>query len=369
MKTSIILNTDSYKASHFVQYPPGTKYVESYIESRGGEYDHTLFYGLQAFVKEYLMKPITAADIDEAEEVFTSHGEPFNRAGWERILKNHNGTLPIEINAVKEGTIVPVHNVLVTVRNTDPELPWLTSYVETALLRAIWYPTTVATISHSIKKIIADALARTGGIEGLSFKLHDFGARGVSSLESSAIGGSAHLVNFLGTDNVPALMFARKFYNEKMPGFSIPAAEHSTITSWGKSKEIQAYANMLKQFAKPGSIVAVVSDSYDLWNAITNIWGSALKEEIIKSGATVVIRPDSGDPATVVLKSLRLLEEVFGCNTNIRGYKVLNNVRVIQGDGINEDSIKKILATITSNGYSAENVAFATPTLYFRPMT
>ena len=356
---NIILNTDSYKASHYLQYPKGTEHVFSYIESRGGEYDHTVFFGLQAFIKEYLTKPITAADINEAEEVFTLHGLPFNRAGWEHILNNHNGFLPIEINAVKEGTVVPVKNVLVTVVNTDPKLPWLTSYIETALLRAIWYPTTVATISRSIKNIIKSRLEQTAdNIDGLAFKLHDFGARGVSSLESSAIGGAAHLVNFMGTDNVPALMFARKYYGENMAGFSIPAAEHSTITSWGKNHEKDAYENMLTQFAKPGSLVAVVSDSYDLWNAISNIWGEALRQKVIDSGATVVIRPDSGNPADVVVHAAIRLETKFGCTLNKHGYKVLNNVRIIQGDGINEQSIKDILARLMIAGYSADNVAF-----------
>jgi nicotinamide phosphoribosyltransferase len=143
-----------------------------------------------------------------------------------------------------------------------------------------------------------------------------------------------------------------------MAGFSIPAAEHSTITSWGKAHEIAAYDNMLEQFAKPGKIVAVVSDSYDLWNAIANIWGNALKEKIIASGATVVIRPDSGDPVKVVKRCAEMLDESFGHTVNLEGYRVLNNVRIIQGDGINEDSIKAILAHVTGAGYSAENISF-----------
>jgi len=356
---NIILNTDSYKTSHFVQYPEGTTNVFSYIESRGGEYDHTLFFGLQAFVKEYLLKPITKADIDEAEEVYQLHGVPFNRQGWEYILYHHNGLLPLKIKAVKEGTIVPTHNVLVTVENTDPNLPWLTSYVETALLRAVWYPTTVATISHSIRKVIAERLKTSAdSTDGLDFKLHDFGARGVSSLESAGLGGLAHLVNFKGTDNVPALMYARKYYGERMAGFSIPAAEHSTITSWGRENEEAAYANMLKQFAKPGALVAVVSDSYDLFNAVENIWGGTLRQQVIDSGATVVIRPDSGNPADIVAHTVVLLDKKFGSTVNEQGFKVLNNVRIIQGDGINEQSIKDILARLQILGFSADNVAF-----------
>lgn len=356
---NIILNTDSYKTSHFVQYPEGTTNVFSYIESRGGEYDHTVFFGLQAFIKEYLLKPITKADIDEAEEIYQLHGVPFNRQGWEHILTAHNGLLPLKIKAVKEGTIVPTHNVLVTVENTDPNLPWLTSYVETALLRAVWYPTTVATISHSIRKVIKSRLESTSdSIDGLDFKLHDFGARGVSSLESAGLGGLAHLVNFKGTDNVPALIYARKYYGEHMAGFSIPASEHSTITSWGQEHETDAYANILKQFAKPGALVAVVSDSYDLFNAVENIWGGTLRQQVIDSGATVVIRPDSGNPADMVTKTAVLLDKQFGHTVNKSGHKLINNVRIIQGDGINEQSIKDILARLQMLGYSADNVAF-----------
>jgi len=355
---NIILNTDFYKASHFLQYPPGTMFVESYIESRGGEYDYTLFCGLQAFIKDVLLKPITLFDIIDAREVFTTAGLPFNEEGWLRIVNHHKGKIPVEIKAVKEGSKVPVKNALVVVRNTDGHLPWLTSYIETALLRAVWYPSTVATISHEIHKVIKAALIKSGGLDGIDYKLNDFGSRGVSSCESSGIGGFAHLINFKGTDNVPGIMFARQFYKMEKEFSSIPAAEHSTITSWGKSKELQAYDNMLKQFAKPGALVAVVSDSYDLWNACSNLWGSALKDDIIKSGATVIIRPDSGHPSTVVLKTLRLLDEKFGHTINTEGYKVLNNVKVIQGDGINLESIKEILAVAMADKYSAENIAF-----------
>ena len=151
---SIILNTDSYKVSMFKQYPAGTTGVYSYIESRGGRYDSTVFFGLQAFIKEYLLEPITQADIDIADEILTAHGEPFNREGWEYILRVHNGYLPVVIRAVPEGTVVPVKNVLATIENTDPECFWLITYLETALLRAVWYPTTVATQSKTIKKII-----------------------------------------------------------------------------------------------------------------------------------------------------------------------------------------------------------------------
>ncbi len=354
---NIILNSDSYKYSQFNQYPPKTTVVYSYIESRGGKYDETVFFGLQAFIKEYLTAPITQAMIDEAELIITAHGEPFNRAGWEYILRKHAGYLPVRIRAVPEGTIVPVKNVLATIENTDPACYWLTSFLETALLRAIWYPTTVATNSHEIKKLILDSLQKTGDPASIDFKLHDFGARGVSSLESAGIGGAAHLVNFQGTDTVEALLFARRYYNADMAGFSIPAMEHSTVTSWGRENEVESYRNMLKQNASPGGLVACVSDSYDIFKAC-ELWGTELKQDVLDSGATVVIRPDSGDPATVVNDCLRILDKNFGHTINEKGFKVLNNVRVLQGDGITHQTIRSIIFTITMSGYSVDNVAF-----------
>jgi nicotinamide phosphoribosyltransferase len=358
LASNIILNTDSYKVSMFKQYPAGTTGVYSYIESRGGRYDRTVFFGLQAFIKEYLLDPITQADIEIADEILTAHGEPFNRAGWQYILDKHNGYLPVVIRGVPEGTVVPVKNVLATIENTDPECFWLTTWLETALLRAVWYGTTVATQSYTIKQVILDYLERTGDPTTIDFKLHDFGARGVSSLESAGIGGAAHLVNFMGTDTISGLLFAREYYGAPMAGFSIPAAEHSTITSWGRDGEVDAYRNMLTQFAKPGSIVAVVSDSYDVYNAAEKLWGEQLRQQVIDSGATVVIRPDSGDPVEVNRKLIEILGSKFGYTTNAKGFKVLNNVRLIQGDGINELTVRSILGAFMAMGWSADNIAF-----------
>lgn len=356
---NIIFDCDSYKASHWLQYPQNTTNVFSYIESRGGRHDKTVMFGLQYYLKKYLTKSINIDDIDEAEAFFKAHGEPFNRKGWFHILMDHDGLLPLKIRAVPEGCVVPTHNVLVTVENTCPHCFWLTSWVETMLLR-IWYPITVATESRHIKKIIMEYLEATSDDPKaeISFKLHDFGSRGVSSQESAMLGASAHLVNFMGSDTVVGVLAANRYYRAPMAGFSIPAAEHSTITSWGRENEAEAYRNMLRNFAKPGSLVAVVSDSYDIYNACDHIWGETLRQEIVDSGATVVIRPDSGDPVSVVRRCLDLLEHRFGSTTNSKGYKVLNNVRIIQGDGVNAESIQQILRTAMWGGYSATNIGF-----------
>ncbi len=359
---NLILNTDSYKTSHYLQYPPGSEVISSYIEARkNARFGHVLFFGLQAFIKQYLLQPITIEHIDEAEAILQAHGVPFNRAGWEIILKEYQGFLPLEITALPEGSIVPTGTALVQVQNTDPCLYWLPSYIETALLRAVWYPSTVATISWKAKQIIRHYLELSSEqVETqLPFKLHDFGARGTSSQESAALGGMAHLVNFLGTDTIASLLAARRYYGADMAGFSIPAAEHSTMTAWGQEHEVDAYANMLEQFAQAGKLVAVVSDSYDIYHAVSELWGKQLKEKVIHSGATIVIRPDSGDPKTVVLEVLERLYANFGGHVNRKGYKVLHDsVRVIQGDGVNLDSIGVILEHVCQHGFSTENIAF-----------
>ena len=354
-----ILNTDSYKASHFLQYPPATRRVFAYVESRGGPYDETLFFGLQAILKREFGRPVTRGDVDEARGVLHDHGLPFNAEGWELLLQRHGGHLPIEIRAVAEGRSVPTHQALVTVVNTDPDFAWLTSYVETALLR-VWYPVTVATISAQLRRRIRAALLASADDPDseLPFKLHDFGARGVSSEASAALGGVAHLVSFTGTDNLSAIMGARTLYGESMAGFSIPAAEHSTITSWGREGEAAAYENMLARFAKPGASVAVVSDSWDLYHAVDQVWGEALRQRVVDSGATVIIRPDSGDPLIVVVKVMELLAARFGADVNGRGYRVLRHVRVIQGDGVNPASISAILDRVMAAGFSITNIAF-----------
>ncbi len=360
MQHNLILNADSYKASHYLQYPPGTTRVSSYIESRGGEYEETLFFGLQFFLRDYLSKPVQAEDIEEAEAFFSTHGLPFNKAGWEHILDRHGGYLPLEVQAVAEGSVVPVHNVLVQAVNTDPACPWLTSYVETALLRAVWYPVTVATRSWHCKRIIARYLEETAdSADGLPFKLHDFGGRGASSWETACIGGAAHLVNFQGSDTVSGVVAANRYYAEPMAAFSIPAAEHSTITCWGPGGECDAFANMLEKFSGEGRLVAVVSDSYDLWNAIDNYWGRELRDRVRDSGGTLVVRPDSGNPAEVVCEALERLMKHFGHRVNDKGYRVLPDcLRLIQGDGVSLDAIGAILARMKDRGLSADNVAF-----------
>ncbi|HWU02530.1 MAG TPA: nicotinate phosphoribosyltransferase [Novosphingobium sp.] len=357
---NLLLATDSYKHSHFRQYPPEARIISAYAEARPNSFaGEVVFFGLQPFLMDYLSRPVTLADIDEAEAVCAAHGEPFNRAGWQVVVDDHGGFLPLSIRALAEGTVAPTGVPLLELENTDPRLPWLTTFVETALLRALWYPSTVATLSRKVKAVIHAGLAQSSDDPAgqLPFKLHDFGARGVSSGESAALGGMAHLVNFMGTDTLEGVMAARRYYGADMAGFSIPAAEHSTMTSWGRPREGEAYANMLQAF--PQGLVAVVSDSYDLDRAVNDLWGGVLHDRVLAREGTLVVRPDSGDPVATPLRTLEELWARFGGTVNARGYRVLDpHVRLIQGDGMTVESITRLVAAVMAAGYAVDNLAF-----------
>ncbi len=357
---NLILQTDSYKFTHWKQSPPGTEHVYSYLESRGGMFGQVVFFGLQYYLQHYLSGVVVSEeDVHEAQQFVDQHLGPgmFNAEGWMHIVRNCGGRLPVEIRAVPEGSVVDVSNVLMTIENTDPKCYWLTNYLETLLLK-VWYPITVATLSRAIRRVISSALERSGDPALIDFKLHDFGYRGVSSEETAGIGAAAHLINFKGTDTVAGIRLLQQYYHsQQMEGFSVPAAEHSTITSWGRENEALAYSNMLTQF--PQGIVAVVSDSYNVYNACEKLWGEVLHDQVLAREGTLVVRPDSGNPREVVLKVLEILGEKFGYEMNTKGYRVLHpKVRVIQGDGVNFWTIQDTLMAMNRAGGSADNISF-----------
>lgn len=360
MKNNIVTLTDSYKFSHWKIYPTGLQKMYSYFESRhGAKWSNTIFFGLQYFAKEYLEGVVvTKEKIQQAKELVEVHvGKGiFNEKGWLALLEKHGGKLPIRIKAVPEGMIVPVGNVMMTIENTDEEFAWLTNYLETLLVE-IWYPNAVATNSYEQKKILFRYLQKTGDPAGLGFKLHDFGFRGATSVESAGIGGAGHLVNFMGTDTVKALELARDYYSAGICGFSIPATEHSQMSLFGRDGEIKMMRRVLEEF--PTGLVACVSDTYDLYDAVQNKWGKELKELVLKREGCLVIRPDSGNAEQILPDILGILGPKFGQTKNSKGYFVLNDkVRLIQGDNVSIETLEKFLKAITDAGYSADNIAF-----------
>lgn len=358
---NICTMSDSYKMGHGDMYPAGTQKVYSYFESRSGaKFNETVFFGLQYILKKYLEgEVVTQEKIDKAEALVNAHIGPgvFNREGWEYILKEHNGKLPVEIKAVAEGTPVPVNNVLMTVVNTDDKCWWLTNYLET-LLTHVWYSSTVATLSRETKKVLRNiALLTADSTDHIQFQLHDFGYRGVSSVESAGMGGAGHIINFLGTDTIAAMELAMDYYNEtEVPAYSVKATEHSIMTSGGADKEVEIIKHLLD--SNPTGILSLVIDSYD-YKKFIEICGTTFKEQILNRDGKVVFRPDSGNPVDVSLEVVKLLDKYFGSTVNSKGFKVLNEkVGMLWGDGIDIDGISDIVSVFALSQYSSENIVF-----------
>ena len=367
MNKNICLTADSYKMGHWNQYPAGTEKVYSYFECRkGAKFAETPFFGLQYIIKNHLEGVVvTREKIENAAKLCKAHfgsEKYFNREGWEYILNSYGGKLPVVIKAVEEGTVVPINNVLMTIENTDNKCFWLTNFLET-ILSQVWYPITVASLSREVKVTLNEyfTLTSDGGL--LNFGLHDFGFRGASSWESAGIGGAAHLINFLGTDTVVAMEVAVNYYNADLNGlaFSVAATEHSVMTALGKNGEEQVVENLLNEY--PTGILSVVSDSYDIYNFVSNIVGTKFKDRILDRDGVFVVRPDSITPThpTPEEEMVWIMENLWaniGGTINSKGYKVINpKVRVLWGDGIDIDGIKKILYAVTKAGFATENIA------------
>lgn len=360
LKFNPILAVDSYKLSHAFAYPKNVVGMFSYIEARTRGQHTIIPFGLQMWIQKFLTQRVTTEHIDEAEAFAKAHGEPFSRYGWEKIVSCYDGFLPVTIRAVPEGVPVRSGNALVTIECTDPDVFWLSSYLETALQRGFWYTTTIATLDYDIKREIKRFYEISGADMGLlPFALHDFGGRGVTCAEQAEVGGAAHLVNFMGSDTIEGVRAANFYYDEPMAAFSVPATEHSVQCAFGgdDAGELKYLRHVLMHLAKPGGIVSIVIDGFDVYRAAETLC-TTLKDEIIASGAKVVFRPDSGDMMEVVPRILRLQAAAFGTVLNDKGYRKVNTVGIIQGDGVDHMSIKTLLGNILAMGFSADNVIF-----------
>lgn len=355
------VNTDSYKYSHGDLMAPGAQFVTSYGEARSGAvFDEWLWSGLQP---EYMdWTPMTMDDVDWVRDLAMAHCGQFNYAGFQRVVNEHGGWLPMRIQALPEGMIVPTGVPMYQVTTTAAGLGWAGQFGEAAIQRAAWYATTVGTVSWHMKhKVILPALEKSCmDPQGqIMYRMHDFGARGASSLESAMRGGMAHLINFNGSDTVPALVGAKHYYGEPLAAYNIPALEHFVVMSWGRDGEVECYRNAIKKILTgPGTMLSVPPDAYDFRHAVDVIIGQTLREDIIQSGGTFIVRPDSGDPIEEVLFTLKSLYKNFGGTMNAKGYIVLNPcVRIIQGDGMDLESARRLYAAVLAAGFSAENVA------------
>ena len=368
---NLILTEDSYKLTQWPQYQKGTRRISSYAEARTNKlYPYLINFGLQYYIKEYLTgQVVTKDDVLEADDICAAHFQDpkrtiFNRNGWMRIAEEFDGRLPLQIRGIDEGLRLPIRTPQFSIENTHDDFGWLTNPMETLLLKP-WYTSTVATKSHFALAKIAARLSKTSEDDYVKmfvkFMLQDFGARGGSSEETVCLGGMAHLVNGRGTDTIQAILKIRDYYNtdilRNMPGFSVVAGEHSTITSW--PTETESYENFFNTF--PGKIISIVVDSYDQRNALENIFGGTLKQRVldhIAGGGLVVLRLDSGIPEVEVVEAMKILAKQFGTKVNSKGYvELIPGLKILQGDGINLTSIDTILDAVVNAGFAVSNIA------------
>jgi nicotinamide phosphoribosyltransferase len=373
MLNKLVIDTDSYITSHYLQYPSDMKGMYSYLSARGRESefpttDHVLFFGLKSILTDMFSTPVTEKEVESIGKVMEAHGVPFPKKEWLYVARECGGLPPVTIKALPEGSWMPLGCPLMTVESTDPVFPSVVGWLETALTRC-WYPSTIATHSALCHRLLQEAMEKTSDSHDPSFKLHDFGARGTATRAQAAIGGSAHLISFLGTDTLIGLDHCEEIYQLGSAGYSIPAAAHCTVGSWGEENEADFYEHFVQTFlygknpdGKKYPIAACVSDAYDYWRVVKEVWASEKFSTLVKeSGGTLVIRPDSGDPALNVIRSLHILGSSphVGYTVNSKGFKVLApHYRIIQGDGIDYKELQRIVDQMISSGWALENVAF-----------
>lgn len=371
----LILKTDSYKVGHWEMLPLGATNMYSYGEARGltNGIQDVVFDGLQAILKKHFSKKITHQDIFRAKRFADRHLRPgaFNEEGWKIIVDEFDGRLPLEVFAVPEGSVMPASNVLWSIEATDERFAWLVSYFEPLFLQ-VWYPTTVASLSFAIKKMLKSFWEQTVDDEnmgGLDFALHDFGFRGATCVEAAGAGGAGHLLNFMGTDTMQAIAYLYDFYgldeedDASMPAFSVYATEHSVMCSHSDAEardDLKAQEFIIEFVEKKGGITSGVIDTYNAFRfteRLNDIFGDRVKA--LPEGTRFVLRPDSGDPTVVPLIIIKTLMNAFGYTVNKKGYKVLPNfLRVLQGDGMNINSIRTLALNLRADGISLENIVF-----------
>ncbi|MEO6722408.1 MAG: nicotinate phosphoribosyltransferase [Ferruginibacter sp.] len=383
MKTNPFLLTDYYKVGHVFQYPAKTELVYSNLTPRSSrlkDIDEMVFFGMQYFIKKYLLNYFNENFFYQPKEkIIREYKRRINTSlgtglpTYEHLERLHDlGYLPIEIKALPEGSKVPMKVPCITIVNTIPEFYWITNFLETLLSAIIWQPCTSATIAHAYRKLLNKYAAETGmPQEFVQWQGHDFSFRGMSSLETAILSGMGHLLSFTGTDTIPAIDALEQYYNAdadiELIGGSVAATEHSVMCSGSKDGELETFHRLISE-VYPNGIVSIVSDTWDLWKVCTE-YLPALKTVILQREGKVVIRPDSGDPIKIICGDpdanniaakkgvVELLWDVFGGTITAQGYKLLDpHIGAIYGDSINLERAAQICDGLKEKGFATQVV-------------
>lgn len=398
--------TDGYKTGHHQQYPKGTTLVYSNFTPRSNKYapkgcDQLVSFGQQmvvkqiheAFDKDFFSKPKDEVCGEMKRELSMYLNTDYDVSHFEAL--HDLGYLPIVVKTIEEGSLVPMRVPVLTIYNTHPDFYWITNYLETIISNLLWKPMTSATIAHTYRKALTSWQEKTDAERAwfIDWQGHDFSMRGLDSIDATISSGLGHLTSFSGSDSLPAIFGARKFYNEE--GFvagSVNATEHSVMCAGSKEDEVGTFRNLMETY--PTGILSIVSDTWDLWKVCTEHIVT-LKEEILARDGKVVIRPDSGDPVDIICGAniiktnihsdndvvaylggiaevnptdeylnkpevkgvVELLWDVFGGTTNEQGYKVLDShIGAIYGDSITIERADKICKRLAAKGFASTNV-------------
>lgn len=378
-----LLLTDGYKVDHRRQYPDGTTLVYSNWtprKSRIENVEEVVFFGLQYFIKKYIIHDFEEYFFKQPkEEVIKKYSRRINnylgenQVGTKHIEDLHDlGYIPMVFKALPEGSSVPIRVPMFTMFNTKPEFFWLTNYFETLLSAVIWMPCTSATIAKQYRNILDKYASETSSVpEFVDWQAHDFSMRGMAGIEASITSAAGHLLNFTGTDNIPAIDFFEEYYNAnsdtELIGGSVPATEHSVMCMGTTEGEFETFHRLITE-VYPKGIVSIVSDTWDLWKVLTN-YLPRLKEEISERNGKVVVRPDSGDPILILCGNpngkseeerkgvVELLWETFGGTTNDKGYKeLIPQIGAIYGDSITAERATQICENLKKKSFASTNV-------------
>ena len=386
--------TDGYKTGHHQQYPKGTTLVYSNFTPRSNKYapkgcDQLVSFGQQmvvkqiheAFEKDFFSRPKDEVCGEMKRELSMYLNTDYDVSHFEAL--HDLGYLPIIVKTIEEGSLVPMRVPVLTIYNTHPDFYWITNYLETIISNLLWKPMTSATIAHAYRKVLTGWQEKTDAERSwfIDWQGHDFSMRGLDSIDATISSGLGHLTSFSGSDSLPAIFGARKFYGET--GFvagSVNATEHSVMCAGSKEDEVGTFRNLMETY--PTGILSIVSDTWDLWKVCTEHIVT-LKEEILARDGKVVIRPDSGDPVDIICGEqvisrdyrdvvenaqldlthpkykgvIELLWDVFGGTINEQGYKVLDShIGAIYGDSITIDRANEICARLEAKGFASTNI-------------
>lgn len=353
-------SADTIKYGHWYQYPPEMVSLYGYLEARKvfRGIDAMTWFGLKYYLRHIEGEFFRECDMDEAQWFLDRmfDGKPtFHRSGigsFGHMMDVFGGRVPLSIHAAPEGTVLPIGNVAMTVESTDSRFDWLVTWFESLLMK-VWYPTMVATKGRALKEIIHAYLVKSGTPETVRRRLSDGSARSCTSIESQAIAGMAHLVNFDATTNIEGVRLAHNLYKCRVPRTALHGMEHSTIITWGKEREYEAYENMFEH--NPSGGITIVGDSWDIYRVLKHAWGGKFKETILNRSGFFCARLDSGSPAGMVADAATILGDAFGTEKNAKGYKTLpSQVCLLQSEGVNLDSVPAIYEALTERQFSSD---------------